>query len=162
MPHPQPKDASIVPHPISINLRRGPMICRGEGGGVGKGGPLWSPVGVGQCVRATETGQRRRATIKDFAGECEKYAMAPVHRATARDRPYYRRPGKPTHSCIVGAGLAPALPALHSFFHSPAVIHALVRTRAHENDLPHPYFHSRVSRPSPPLLTSSPLAGKWL
>src|SRR5712692_10987005 len=37
-----------------------------------------------------------------------------------------RQPGKPTHPCIVGAGLAPALPrcpcpaALHSFFHSPA------------------------------------------
>src|SRR5260370_28646989 len=33
--------------------------------------------------------------------------MVPVHRATAID---YRRPGKPTHPCIVGAGLAPALP----------------------------------------------------
>ena len=53
---------------------------------------------------------QHRATIKAFAGECEKYAMVPVHRATARDRPYYRRPGKPTHPCIVGAGLAPALP----------------------------------------------------
>jgi len=40
----------------------------------------------------------------DFAGECEHYAMVPVHRAI------YRRPGKPTHPCIVGAGLAPALP----------------------------------------------------
>src|SRR5260221_14587583 len=36
--------------------------------------------------------------------------MVPVHRATARDRPYSRRPGKPLHPCIVGAGLAPALP----------------------------------------------------
>jgi hypothetical protein len=27
---------------------------------------------------------------------------------------------------------------------SPAVIHALVRTSAHENDLPHPYFHSSI------------------
>ena len=43
------------------------------------------------------------------AGECEHYAMMPVHRATARDRPSSRRPGKPTHPCIVGAGLAPAL-----------------------------------------------------
>jgi hypothetical protein len=46
----------------------------------------------------------------DFAGECEHYAMVPAHRATARDRPYYRRPGKSTHPSIVGAGLAPALP----------------------------------------------------
>jgi len=33
------------------------------------------------------TENRTRATIKDFAGECEQYAMVPVHRATARDRP---------------------------------------------------------------------------
>src|SRR5712692_6435155 len=58
----------------------------------------------------TRSHPQHRATIKDFAGECEKYAMVPVHRATARDRPYYRRPSKPTHPCIVGAGLAPALP----------------------------------------------------
>ncbi len=59
---------------------------RGEGGEAWLGGPL------------------------DVAGECEHYAMVPVHRATARDRPYSRRPGKPTHPCRVGAGLAPALP----------------------------------------------------
>src|SRR5712692_2045580 len=29
----------------------------------------------------------RRGGPLDFAGECEKYAMVPIHRATARDRP---------------------------------------------------------------------------
>src|SRR5229473_3118712 len=58
----------------------------------------------------TRSHPQHRATIKAFAGECEHYAMVPVHRATARDRPYSRRPGKPTHPCRVGAGLAPALP----------------------------------------------------
>ncbi len=44
-----------------------------------------------------------------------------------------RQPGKPTHPCIVGAGLAPALPrcprpaALHSFFHSPAASFMVAR-----------------------------------
>jgi len=30
------------------------------------------------------------------------------------------------------------------FLNSPTVIHALVRTSAHENDLPHPYFHRSI------------------
>ncbi len=58
----------------------GGCIRRGEGGGVGKGGPLWSPASCSLC---------------SLVGE--------------HDHPY-RRPGKPTHPCIVGAGLAPALP----------------------------------------------------
>jgi len=73
--------------PLSLqDLIRSSTFIRGEGGEGWLGGPL------------------------DFAGECEKYAMVPIHRATARDRPYSRRSGKPTRPCIVGAGLAPALP----------------------------------------------------
>src|SRR5260221_14784797 len=85
-------------------------VRRGEGGGVGKGGPLWSPA---SCSLCSPVGQR--------------------------DHPY-RRPGKPTHPCIVGAGLAPALlglplpcwacprpAALHSCFHSPAAFFMVAR-----------------------------------
>ena len=32
------------------------------------------------------------------------------------------------------------------------VIHALVRTRAHENDLPHPYFHRSINMQDDPLV----------
>src|SRR5712691_11042993 len=34
--------------------------------------------------------------------------MIPLNRATARDRPYYTRPGKAVHPYIVGAGLSPS------------------------------------------------------
>jgi hypothetical protein len=60
-----------------------------------------------EASRILEVSKRIEATIKALVGECERYAMVPVHRATARDRPYYTRPGEPTHPCIVGAGLAP-------------------------------------------------------
>src|SRR6266436_2949974 len=43
-----------------INLRRG------EGGGVGKGGPLWSPASCSLCLHGggTRSHPRHRATIK--------------------------------------------------------------------------------------------------
>src|SRR6266481_5239728 len=46
-------------------------FCRGEGGGAGKGGPLWSPVvlfPVLTCGGNAIT-PHHRATIKDSAGE---------------------------------------------------------------------------------------------
>jgi hypothetical protein len=46
----------------------------------------------------------------DVVGECEQYAMVSVHRATARDRPYNTRVDRLARPCIVGVGLAPALP----------------------------------------------------
>jgi hypothetical protein len=46
----------------------------------------------------------------DVVGECEQYAMVSVHRATARDRPYNTRVGRLARPCMVGVGLAPALP----------------------------------------------------
>ena len=61
--------------------------------------------------------------------------MVPVHRATARDRPYYRRPGKPTHPCIVGAGLAPALPRCTRSFIRQQSLKAYPATLHH----PQPY-----------------------
>jgi hypothetical protein len=44
-----------------------PAIRRGEGGGVGKGGPLWSPVG-GDTVRSSMSQHLRRTTAGDHKG----------------------------------------------------------------------------------------------
>ena len=62
-----------------------------------------------------------RTTIKDSAGEGKKYSSVPSSRATARDRPYYTRPGEPPHSsCIVGAIPCGRPAALHFLYLSPA------------------------------------------
>ena len=102
----------------------------------GREGLYGRPVlGCDRVPSQVSIGNRTWATIKDFAGECEHYAMVPVHRATARDRPYDRGPGKPTHPCIVGAGLAPALPRCTRSFIRQQSLKALPAAPHH----PRPY-----------------------
>jgi hypothetical protein len=70
------------------------------------------PVECGFIQHVGEGGEEWRGGPLDVAGECEHYAMAPVPRATARDRPYHTRVGRLARPCMVGARLAPALPTL--------------------------------------------------
>ena len=67
---------------------------RGEGSGAGKGGPSWSPAGVEWGNAFTQHKQDRPAAIKDFAGECDMYAIATTS---------YPHPGR-------GQAIAPPLP----------------------------------------------------
>src|SRR5713101_1973300 len=67
----------------------------------------------------------------DSAGECENYShMLHSKRPLpggASPAPTIHGPGKPIHSCIVGAIPCGRPAALHSFFHSPAASFMVAR-----------------------------------